>query len=130
MNKIENYDINYHLIKSLLRNRIFTQSQRVFPQILKNCKERMEERRRKRNRKELCMSLCIYACQCTQRIVTSRSRSAESKNKCFLIYYPVMYCYIPLRSVNAFPPPVYKRTCFLLTASQIEWVLDFQQCDK
>lgn len=37
MNKIENYDINY-LIKSLLRNRIFTQLQSPFPQILKNCK--------------------------------------------------------------------------------------------
>lgn len=36
---------------------------------------------RKENRKELCMSLCIYACQCTEYI--SRSRSAESKNKCF-----------------------------------------------
>lgn len=46
-----------------------------------------------------------------------------------LIYYPVMYCYIP-SVVSMHSHHQYTKGPVSLTASQIEWVLDFQQCDK
>lgn len=110
MNKIENYDINY-LIKSLLRNRIFTQSQRVFPQILKNCKRRDggKEKEKKIEKNCACHSAFMHVnAQNTFLGVEVLSQRISAS----LSYYPVTYCYIPLRSINAFPPPVYKRTCF------------------